>query len=341
MEEKEHVHTEHEVHAKKHIIKRHTTWIWVSAVLALLLIISIWSSGFKSFGSGALSGEEASAKALEYINTNLVTPDSPVTISDKGIAKQEAYVFNIMFQGREFPVAITSDGKTLYPQGIAVDETAETAGSGATAAAVEYPKSDKPSVLMFVMSFCPYGQQAETGLKPAIELLNKNIAFEPHFVVYSNYASGYPDYCIDKENKYCSMHGIKELNEDVRQMCIWKNDKDNFWAYVAGINSECSSQNVDTCWEGVATKNKISVATIKTCAEKEALTLLAKEAELNAKYKVQGSPTVLINEQDYSGGRTAENFKTGICSAFNEAPADCTTTLSAGAATTAATGGCG
>ncbi|MEM0360349.1 MAG: thioredoxin domain-containing protein [Candidatus Diapherotrites archaeon] len=204
--------------------------------------------------------------------------------------------------------------------------------------APEMPKSDKPNIKMFVMSYCPYGQQAEAGLGPAVALLGDKIEFEPHFVIYSNYGSGYPDYCFDKDSKYCSMHGIKELNEDIRQLCIWKYEKAKFWPYVNKINANCKMNEIETCWKTQAEAVGIDTAKIEQCFKDEALTLLETEKALNEKYGVQGSPTILINETEYSGGRAPENYKNAICSAFNTQPDECNQTL--GTETGTATGSC-
>jgi len=45
------------------------------------------------------------------------------------------------------------------------------------------------------------------------------------------------------------MHGIQEVNQDVRELCVWKYQKDKFWSFLKEINKSCSSQNADTCWE--------------------------------------------------------------------------------------------
>lgn len=44
-------------------------------------------------------------------------------------------------------------------------------------------KSDKPEVKFFVMSFCPYGNEAETSLKPIYELLKDKIDLKPQYIV--------------------------------------------------------------------------------------------------------------------------------------------------------------
>ena len=75
--------------------------------------------------------------------------------------------------------------------------------------------------------------------------------------------------------------------------------------------------------------------------------------DLNTKYNVQGSPTVVINDKDVSSSlstRSPEALKQLICSAFNNQPDECKTALSSdqpstgfGAGTAAAgsaAGGC-
>ena len=70
-------------------------------------------------------------------------------------------------------------------------------------------KADKPKVELFVMSHCPYGTQAEKGMIPVVELLKDKISFEVKFVDYA-------------------MHGKKELDEQLRQYCIQKEQKAKF-----------------------------------------------------------------------------------------------------------------
>lgn len=226
--------------------------------------------------------------------------------------------------------------KDFNLSGSAVDAVKKTDSAAKTFTAEK--KSDKPVMQFFVMSFCPYGQQAEQGIIPAARLLKGKAVFEPHYVIYSNYQGGGATYCLDKDSKYCSMHGVSEVNEDARQLCIWKYDQAKWFDYVEALNKTCKVGDVDTCWEGVAKNLKIDTAKISKCFKSEAETLLAKEVELNTKYGVQGSPQIFVNEQEYTGGRDAESYKQAVCSAFNNAPAECQTALNAG--TEAASGSC-
>lgn len=233
--------------------------------------------------------------------------------------------------------ALVGASKPMNLSGSAAD-TVKTADQTPAAAFVAEKKTDKPVMQFFVMSFCPYGQQAEQGIIPAARLLKDKAVFEPHFVIYSNYQGGGPTYCFDKASKYCSMHGISEVNEDVRQLCIWKYDQAKWFDYVEALNKTCKVGDVDTCWEGVAKGLKIDTAKISKCLKSEGEAMLAKEVELNTKYGVQGSPQIFVNEQEYNGGRDAESYKQAICSGFNTAPEACSQALEGGAA--AASGSC-
>ncbi len=236
--------------------------------------------------------------------------------------------------------------------------------------AQDLPKADKPEVKMFVMAYCPYGNEAEDGLSPVYRLLGEKIDFEPHFVYYGNYcgwgvkctcdegadetgmcienpnysedSGARADYCFDPEldqPNYCSMHGVQELNEGIRETCAWKyDDHTKWWDYVDLVNVKCSPENIDTCWEEYAVQAGLDVGSIKSCFETEAESILATEVALSEAMGVQGSPSIFINDTSYSGGRAAENYKQGICSAFTEAPEECGQEL--GAAAEAATGSC-
>ncbi|HNV01198.1 MAG TPA: thioredoxin domain-containing protein [archaeon] len=208
-------------------------------------------------------------------------------------------------------------------------------------------KSDIPKVNLYIMSFCPFGLQAVGAFMPAIQLLEKNIDFNLSYVIYSDYASNYGQdwsaYCFDEEEKYCSMHGIEELNENIRELCIQKYQKDKLWDYMSLLVDDytagkVSTRNISTMWKEYATTAKVDIAAVEKCFNEEAETLLAEQVTLNAKYGVQGSPTAIINDAKYSGARTADAFKTTICSAFNTAPSECEGTLDSTA--TAAAGSC-
>lgn len=230
------------------------------------------------------------------------------------------------------------------------------AAAGPTQTPFDAPDKDKANIKFFVMSFCPFGNQAEDGLKPVYELLKDKAEWEPHYVIY---AKGYCEMlaqrgsykdaeecsqknCLKKDGSawFCSMHGRGELNQDIREVCAWNltKDKSQWWNFVDLINKNCNSENVDECWEKYAKEAKLAADKIKSCFSKEAISLLDKEVEIGKKFEAEGSPMVFINDQIFNGGRTPEAYKTAICSGFKNPPKECQTKLSDQGA--AAAGGC-
>jgi hypothetical protein len=111
---------------------------------------------------------------------------------------------------------------------------------------------------------------------------------------------------------------------------------------VNKVDAETSTSTIESKWKDIATSVGLNPTEIQQKFDSEALTLLANEAALNAQYSVRGSPTILINDVQYSGGRSADAFQSGICGAFNTPPAGCSAVVNATASnSTTASGGCG
>lgn len=190
-------------------------------------------------------------------------------------------------------------------------------------------KSDKPVVELFVMSYCPYGLQMEKAFLPVWNLLKNKADFSVKFVSYS-------------------MHGQKELNENTRQYCIQAEQPDKYANYLncfftAGAN-DGSEANYSKC----LTTAGVNVAKLNACVSstdnKFGITAKYNDkstwlngnypvypiySDLNDKYGVQGSPTLVINGVQAEANRTPEAVKTAICAAFNNAPSECSQKLSA------------
>jgi len=346
MTEKKHGHSgSHEAH-HAHRKKGVDAFMIATIILAVLLIVSIFTAGFglmkqKGGSSGnVITATAAADKGIKFINTNLLKQGTAVA---KNVTEEKGlYKMTMLIDGKEYESYITKDGGLLFPSAIDVNQVLPVgdgagAQAGAQAPSANIPKSDKPKALLFTMTYCPYGNQAEDGMFPALKALGSSVSFEPHYVIYANYQGGGPNYCLDN-GKYCSMHGIQELNQGVRELCLWKYDTAKFFDFVAAVNTGCTYQNVDSCWEGIAASKGVDTAKIKKCYADEALTLLASELALNQKYGVQGSPQLIINEAEYQGGRAPENYKSALCAAMNTPAAGCNQTLSVTGA--AAAGGC-
>jgi len=326
-------------------------WQILSVVLIIVLAASIVTRGFNFTGyssapSAAISADDAANRTVSYINELLA---GQATAKVLNVTENLGmYKISLSLGSQVYESYMTKDGKALFPSAYDLSNWTPSAvnptPSQTTPNTTAYPKSDKPNMQFFVMAFCPYGQQAETGLKGAFDALGNSVDWEPHYVIYDNYCAGgrcnAADYCSDANQTYCSMHGIKELNEDVRQLCIWKYYNSSvWWNYVSAVNSRCSVGDIDTCWLGVANSTGINATKISACQLNESAQLLANDKQVGDILSVQGSPTLFLNGQSYSGGRSPEAIKTALCGAFSNPPASCGTTLSSNES--AANGGCG
>lgn len=197
--------------------------------------------------------------------------------------------------------------------------------------------SGKPRVDAYVMSFCPYGTQAEEYIYPVQKLLGDKADFNIHFVIYdpSMYAGKESTYCIQD---VCAMHGIPELNENMRQACIIKHEPEKLWDYLMCVKQTCSLGNIEQCWTDCAQKGGIDIQRTQLCQVEDGVALMRADRVLNIEKGVQGSPTIFINDDPYQGQRTSDSMKGEVCKYFGEVPAECFGALDTTAA--AADGSC-
>lgn len=314
-----------------------------------------------------------------------------------------AIVFSLLLAGASLAVGVVLMKIKLKVVG---PDTANLTSKNVFAAT----KVDKPQLDFYVMSFCPYGNQMETTLRPIFDLLGNKVEIRPRYI-FEKIAGNLADYCKTNSpdstqcetyvknsggqlknvtdcqqqiatmvkscndeskylkigsNLYSSLHGRVEANQDVREICAYNlaTDKKLWWDFVKNVNDNCSSTNADTCWEEQAKKAGLDTNKITECFNKDAVSLIEKEIADTTKYKIQGSPTLMIGEQAFppeidaastdqnikigdkvfslNQARTPDVIKEALCSAFKKAPKECKTVLEdPNAAATAAAGAAG
>lgn len=305
---------------KKNMTKklRENPWILSTFVFGIIMLLLITGSLFGGITGNVVSSNNAGENLVKYLNT---VADSEVTLI-KVEESQNMYKATIEFKGQEIPVYVTKDGQyytmSLLPL---------TSLSSSTQTQQDMPKSDTPKVELFIWSYCPYGVQAQTPFAQVASLLKNNADFE--IVPYYN------------------GHGEHETQQNKIEACIQKLDKDKYWDYsekfVENIYPKCgSSRDVDCNEQESITLMKslgIDSEKIMSCVETQGETLLKESSARAKELGVTGSPTIVINGVKASpSSRTAEAFKDSVCSAFNNVPEECGTTLDS--STTTASGNC-
>jgi protein-disulfide isomerase len=310
--------------------------IWMISSIALIIILAaIIIFGSKIFGttstSNILKPEEASLKAVKFINDNLVAPNT--TASFVSVADvQGVYNVSVEYQGRNVSVYLTKDGSYMFLSS-PLDITQSLPQEPQQQQPTEATKTAKPTVQLYVMAFCPYGIQAEDAMKPVVDLLDGKADIQVHFI--ASVSGTTPD-------SVSSLHGPVEAQEDLSIMKYY--DQKTYWKYMMVIDATCSGQRgdtnaYDTCWKSAAKNASIDTSKIDTCAKgSEGINLLKADEALTTQYGVSGSPTLIINGAVYNGDRTPDAYKQAICQAFTTSPAECSQNLSTTGS--AASGGC-
>lgn len=312
-ENKEHSAEHHETkHAAKHVSHKEkenfkfdsklASWIVVG-----VLILGVAGSYAYKYLKTDIGAEGAKEKVVTYVKDNLVQPGTEVTAKEV-VKESNLYKVTIKIQEQEIPTYITKDGKKFFPQAMDTEVKQETAQ--APEPQKEIPKSDKPTVDLFVMSYCPYGIQMERGMVPVVQAFGNKINFKLKFVDYI-------------------LHGKKETDENTRQYCIQKNQPDKLDEYLSCFWKDSSGKS-DACMKSSGI-NASQVASCVTDAAKK-FTLTDKkfsiDTEENKKFGVKGSPTLVINGVVSNAARDSKSIQEAICSAFNNEPAECKKELS-------------
>lgn len=290
-------------------------WALSTIVLAIILIIVLATGGSKP----TMNAKEVGQKILSFASAQY--PDAGlISINDNG----QFYEVVLSINGQESPLYATKDGENIIlPQGVIPLTARATQDTATQPTQTEIPKSDKPIVEAFVMSHCPSGTQIEKGLLPVAELLGNKIDFQIKFVYYA-------------------MHPSQgEVEEELKQYCIEEEQNDKFLGYLT-----CWLGKTGTPADGAACidetgidKTKLSTCTARTDAEFNVLANLNDQSTWlngrfpkfdihkaeNDKYRVGGSPTLIINGVQSQAGRDSVSLLKAICDTFNTAPEECNT----------------
>ena len=315
---------------KKAIKKLFSKEIFMRIVLPIILVIVLAVIGIFSFRKPMtknLSLDAAKAKAEAFVNSYLMQSGSKATIKEIS-TEYGLYKLKIDIVSDVVESYLTKDGKLFFPQALNIEEITQKANGAADSnpaanaapAATVSVKSDKPTVELFVMSYCPYGTQIEKGMLPVLTALGNKIDFKLQFCSYA-------------------MHGEKELSENLLQYCIQKEQPTKLNAYLTCfLESSISSSCLDTA---KIDKNKLNTCVSKTDAAFKVTSNFTNKVgyqgsypgfdvdkAANDKYNVGGSPTLIINGEEISSARDSASLLKTICSAFNKAPKECETVLS-------------
>ena len=144
----------------------------------------------------------------------------------------------------------------------------------------------KPTLELFVMSYCPYGVQAEEKIIPIVKKFGDAIDFKLQFIAEEKEASSPQDI-----TPFTSLHGYPEIAENIRQLLIAEEYPDRYLDYIF-----CRGKKLDKSWEKCAQKLGIDVAKIQTLFDAPEAAQLFRENIARAEaLGIKASPTILVD----------------------------------------------
>lgn len=303
-------------------------------ILSLLLVFTLTGCSESGVSVGdILTPDEAKAIAEDFINNNLIPQDNPnkATISEV-TEESNLYKLKVEIAGDTVDSYITKDGETFLPQGQNIEKFKEEMEANnqnqpsADSASQQQPisevskKTETPHVELFVMSHCPYGTQMEKAILPVVKALGDRIDFDLKFCDYA-------------------MHDKKEVDEQLREYCIQKDQGNKLIPYLDcfladGDSAACINQvainkaNLDSCVAQADKEFKITESYNDKSTWKGSFPSFSVYAQENNIYGISGSPALVVNEEKVQASRNPKALLDLICSAFETQPEECKNELS-------------
>jgi len=171
-------------------------------------------------------------------------------------------------------------------------------GASATGAATA---SDKIPLEVFAMSGCPYWVEAVGVVAPFVRQYSDFVDFKLYFIGEES-EPGVPS----------SMHGEDEVKADILFVCTSKHAPDKLLPLLECMygDPEAFPGNFGDC----ATKTGVDADVINACANgSEGKILVLESFKTSEDRNVTGSPTIMLNSQEFDGPRTGDGLARAVC----------------------------
>jgi thioredoxin 1 len=230
---------------------------------------------------------------------------------------------------KHYPDLNTSKVNLTQPRSTAQAQAAAKPKLTPEQVCINMTKSDQPLLQAFVVARCPFGLQMQRIMA---DIISESKETEKYLIV--RYIGS-----VDEENNTIkAMHGDVEAQENLRQICIREEQPDKYWDYVRCYMREGKTAD---CLESVA----VDVDELDSCTNdtSRGLVYSQEDFDLASKFKVTGSPTMLMNDQivkesdfatNITNGRSPEAVKDLLCCGFTEEPSFCSRELNESRAAT-------
>ena len=148
----------------------------------------------------------------------------------------------------------------------------------------------KPALELFVMSYCPFGIEAEESIIPIVKKFKDKIDFKLRFIAKEKDTVSHQDI-----TPFTSLHGYPEVAENIRQLLIAREYPDQYLDYIL-----CRGKKLNKSWEDCAEKNGINVEQIQRLFDTSEVEKLFREnIKRSAELGIKASPTILVDSHKF------------------------------------------
>ena len=148
----------------------------------------------------------------------------------------------------------------------------------------------KPTLELFVMSYCPFAIQAEKQIIPIVKKIGDKIDFKLQFIAQEKDEISSHDI-----TPFVSLHGYPEVAENIRQLLIAQEYPERYLDYLL-----CRGKKLNKSWEDCAKKLGIDVNKIQRLFDTpEAEQVFRENIKRSAELGIKASPTILIDNHQF------------------------------------------
>ena len=287
-----------EHHSEHKKTKKISVWKIITVVLAALLIISIFTSGFSSFTKG-VSKKQAEEKVLNFLKGGIL---SQATVFITNIEDTNGlYKLTLDVNGQEYPSYLTKDAKLLFPIG-AIDITQKPDSTqtpqepSQEIEKVDVSLDDDPmkgdenapvTIVEFSDFQCPFCGKVEPTVKQILDIYKGKVK-----LVYRDFPLNSHEFaqkaaeaseCADEQDKFWEYHDKLFENQDALTI-------EDLKKYASGL--ELDTVKFNDCLDSGKYESEVQ-----------------KDFEDGQKYGVSGTPAFFINGKLISGNQPFSVFQ--------------------------------
>ncbi len=148
----------------------------------------------------------------------------------------------------------------------------------------------RPTLELFVMSYCPFAIQAEKQIIPIVKKFGDKIDFKLRFI-----AEEKDEIASHDITPFASLHGYPEIAENIRQLLIAQEYPEQSLDYLL-----CRGKKLNKSWEDCAKKFGIDVHKIQRLFDTpETEQVFRENIKRAAELGIKASPTILIDNHQF------------------------------------------